>query len=134
MKTCNVDRYSVLTGEWVELDAIQEAHCHSDHAGVASGNDTIYLFGGYTEDYSAQSTVVKVEISGDDELSFSTVAPMGIVSFLFLFSLVMFILGFCLHLRFYEEQGGMYSEALILERRCPPGICSAGRLFRCRPN
>lgn len=55
---------------------------------MASGNDTIYLFGGYTEDYSAQSTVVKVEISGDDEFSFSTVAPMGIVSFFLLVMLI----------------------------------------------
>lgn len=100
-KACNVDRYNVLTGEWTELDTVQETNCHSDHSGVASGNDTIYLFGGYTHDYQAQNTVVKVQISGDDELSFSTVEPMSIVSlsmfFVFVYRLYV-VLGVCLRL------------------------------------
>lgn len=84
-KTCNVDRYSVLTGAWEELEDVQQDNCFSDHSGVATVNDdgtsTIYLFGGYDQDYVGQTTVVTVEISANDELSFSTTTPMPIVSF-----------------------------------------------------
>ncbi|CAM9245234.1 unnamed protein product [Hapterophycus canaliculatus] len=76
--TCNVDRYNVLTGLWTELDAIQTTNCFSDHSGVASDDGTIYLFGGYDQDYKGQTTVVKVEVSADDELTFSTVDSMAI--------------------------------------------------------
>lgn len=83
-KTCNVDRYNVLTGTWEELEAVQQDNCFSDHSGVATVNDdgtsTIYLFGGYDEGYAGRTTVVTVEISADDELSFSTTTPMPIVS------------------------------------------------------
>lgn len=79
-KTCNVDRYNVLTGVWTELDAVQTTNCFSDHSGVASDDGTIYLFGGYDQEYKGQTTVVKVEVSVDDELTFSTVASMTIVS------------------------------------------------------
>lgn len=81
MQTCNVDRYDVLTGTWTELDAFQESNCFSDHSGVASDDGTMYLFGGYDQDFAGQTTVVKVEISGD-QLTFSTTEPMTIVSFL----------------------------------------------------
>lgn len=79
IKTCNVDRYNVLTGEWVVLDVVQEEHCYSDHSAVASDDGTIYIFGGYSSDYLAMDTVVKVEVSGDN-LTFSTTTPMGLVS------------------------------------------------------
>lgn len=80
-KTCDVDRYDALTGKWQTLDVTQNTFCYSDHSGVADDDGTIYLFGGYTEDYQAQSTVVKVEISEDDELTFSALeATMSVVS------------------------------------------------------
>ena len=78
-KTCNVDRYDVLTGQWVQLDVMQEEHCYSDHSGVASEDGTIYIFGGFTADYQTSGTVVKVEVSGDN-ITFSTTTPMGLVS------------------------------------------------------
>ncbi|CBJ27796.1 conserved unknown protein [Ectocarpus siliculosus] len=76
--TCNVDRYSVLTGEWTQLDVSQATDCFSDHSGVASDDGTIYLFGGYDQDYVAQTTVVKVEVSSDDTMTFSTTEAMTI--------------------------------------------------------
>lgn len=79
-KTCNVDRYSVLTGEWTQLDVSQATDCFSDHSGVANDDGTIYLFGGYDQDYVAQTTVVKVEVSSDDTMTFSTAEAMPIVS------------------------------------------------------
>ncbi|CAM9256994.1 unnamed protein product, partial [Ascophyllum nodosum] len=75
--TCNVDRYDVLTGQWVQLDVMQEEHCYSDHSGVASEDGTIYIFGGFTADYQTSGTVVKVEVSGDN-ITFSTTTPMGL--------------------------------------------------------
>lgn len=60
---------------------MQGTNCYSDHSGVASDDGTIYLFGGYSEFYEAQSTVVKVQVSDDDELTFSTAEPMGQVIF-----------------------------------------------------
>eukprot|EP00903_Cladosiphon_okamuranus_P009594 g9133.t1 len=80
--TCNVDRYNVLDGTWEQLEAVQEEHCFSDHSGVATVNDdgtsTIYLFGGYDQDYVGQTTVVTVKVSANDELTFSTTTPMPI--------------------------------------------------------
>lgn len=80
LKVCSVDRFDVITGTWDSLNSSQDANCYSDHSGVATDDGTIYLFGGYNEIYEAQSTVVKVEVSGD-ELVFSTTSePMGTVS------------------------------------------------------
>lgn len=73
---------------------MQQDHCFSDHSGVATVNDdgtsTIYLFGGYDQDYVGQTTVVTVEVSADDELTFSTTTPMPIVSVLLLLLFVSF--------------------------------------------
>ncbi|CAM9671181.1 unnamed protein product [Pylaiella littoralis] len=77
--TCNVDRYDVTTGVWTALDAVQETNCFSDHSGVASDDGTIYLFGGYDQFYTGQTTVVKVEVDGDD-LTFNTTEPMTVAS------------------------------------------------------
>lgn len=74
-----MDRYDAIERTWETLGMVQEEHCYSDHSGIATEDGTIYLFGGYSEDYQSHNTVVKVEIAGD-ELTFSTSTPMEIVS------------------------------------------------------
>lgn len=74
-KVCHVDRYDAIHGTWETLDTIQETECYSDHAGVASDDGTIFLFGGWDEDYYSYDSVVKVEVHGD-ELTFSTTTSM----------------------------------------------------------
>lgn len=75
-----MDRYNVVTEKWETLDEIQDTDCFSDHYGVADDDGTIYLFGGYTQEYEAKSTVIKVEVSDTDQLTFSSSTPMGTVS------------------------------------------------------
>lgn len=70
----------MLTGEWTQLDVSQATNCFSDHSGVANDDGTMYLFGGYDQDYVAQTTVVKVEVSSDDTMTFSTTEAMTTVS------------------------------------------------------
>ncbi|CAM9832077.1 unnamed protein product [Sphacelaria rigidula] len=74
---CTVDRYDAIERVWETLDIVQEDYCYSDHSGIATEDGTVYLFGGYSEDYQSHTTVVKVEIAGD-ELTFSTSTPMEI--------------------------------------------------------